>query len=617
MTRIPHGTSPVELRQAFQRVVAQGDVVTTGTLNYILVAQGVGVAPVWQTILSTVDHGGIGGLSDDDHAQYHTDARGDARYYTETELDAGQLDNQYFQESEFLNTSAGAGDAGKPVKLDAAGHIDASMINDGDVDHGGLAGLGDDDHTQYLLVDGSRNLTGNWSIDPGITIDGRDIRLDGQDLDTLVSNIGKVKVDTGATSDFLGAASGDGVLRTSTGISYADGGNFITLDLDINSLTGEALIVSADTIPFYDATAGANRKVTLAQLSTALVVADEKVKIDAGATAGYIGAAAGDGVLRTGTGLSYVDGGDFVTVALDINSLSVATIVSGDFVPFWDITATATNKKTTFANFEAAVNHDNLLNYAIDNHISHSAVEIQAGSGLGGGGDISLTRTIDLNINVLDVAAIAAGDFIAFWDITATAICKKITFSDFESSLSKVGSQVSVDGAAVADYIGAADSDGVLRVNGALSYVDGGDFVTLGGSLTKCRVRLASVQDVITSTWVKLLLVTEDYDIGGNFASNKFTAPADGYYLVVGALRTNEPMADGDQVSAGIFINGAVATVATGMVPASVAVGVNISDVVFLNATDYVELYVYQDFGSNREIAVQSFYTFMTIHRLS
>jgi hypothetical protein len=40
---------------------------------------------------------------------------------------------QYFQESEFLNTSAGASDAGKPVKLDAEGHIDTSMINDGDI----------------------------------------------------------------------------------------------------------------------------------------------------------------------------------------------------------------------------------------------------------------------------------------------------------------------------------------------------------------------------------------------------------------------------------------------------------------------------------------------------
>lgn len=34
------------------------------------------------------DHGGLTGLSDDDHTQYHNDARGDARYYTKAEVDA-------------------------------------------------------------------------------------------------------------------------------------------------------------------------------------------------------------------------------------------------------------------------------------------------------------------------------------------------------------------------------------------------------------------------------------------------------------------------------------------------------------------------------------------------
>lgn len=34
------------------------------------------------------DHGALTGLTpDDDHPQYHTDARGDARYYTESEVD--------------------------------------------------------------------------------------------------------------------------------------------------------------------------------------------------------------------------------------------------------------------------------------------------------------------------------------------------------------------------------------------------------------------------------------------------------------------------------------------------------------------------------------------------
>lgn len=45
----------------------------------------------------------------------------------------------------------------------------------GKPDHGTLPGLADDDHTQYLLADGTRDLTGNMAVDPGVTIDGVDI----------------------------------------------------------------------------------------------------------------------------------------------------------------------------------------------------------------------------------------------------------------------------------------------------------------------------------------------------------------------------------------------------------------------------------------------------------
>jgi len=41
---------------------------------------------------------------------------------------------------------------------------------------------------------------------------------------------------------------------------------------------------------------------------------DEKVKVDVGAVAGYLGAAFNDGVLRTGASLSYADGGNFITI---------------------------------------------------------------------------------------------------------------------------------------------------------------------------------------------------------------------------------------------------------------------------------------------------------------
>ncbi len=78
-------------------------------------------------------------------------------------------------------------------------------------------------------------------------------------------------------SDYVGNEHVDHTSVTITagsGLSYSSGGTDIsasaTIDLDINELTGESAIVDADEIPFYDATAVANRKITYAQLVTAL-----------------------------------------------------------------------------------------------------------------------------------------------------------------------------------------------------------------------------------------------------------------------------------------------------------------------------------------------------------
>ena len=97
----------------------------------------------------------------------------DSRYYTETELDGGQLDNIYYQESEFISSSAGVADAGKPIVLDAGGQLDGSFIDASDIDHGSVSGLGDDDHPQYSLVDGSRDYTAvvSYSSHPSFTSD--------------------------------------------------------------------------------------------------------------------------------------------------------------------------------------------------------------------------------------------------------------------------------------------------------------------------------------------------------------------------------------------------------------------------------------------------------------
>jgi hypothetical protein len=65
-----------------------------------------------------------------------------------------------FGASDFIDTSVGPGSAGLPIVLDSNGLIDSSFINFGTIDHGGLNGLGDDDHTQYTLADGTRPFGG-------------------------------------------------------------------------------------------------------------------------------------------------------------------------------------------------------------------------------------------------------------------------------------------------------------------------------------------------------------------------------------------------------------------------------------------------------------------------
>ena len=89
------------------------------------------------------------------------------RFFSKTELDAGALDARYFAESEFIATSAGAGDAGKPIKLDSGGKLDASMIDSADlVGYALLAGraggqtlYGGTAANQDIIIHGTSNAT--------------------------------------------------------------------------------------------------------------------------------------------------------------------------------------------------------------------------------------------------------------------------------------------------------------------------------------------------------------------------------------------------------------------------------------------------------------------------
>lgn len=161
--------------------------------------------------------------------RYYTEIELDAgqldnRYYTETELDAGQLDNQYFQKSEFLTTSAGAGDSGKPLILNASGIVDSTMLpvpNLGDV-----VGPGSSTDNAMAIWDG---VTGELLKDSFLTV--------GTIHQSATPTASSIHAISGLGTN-IGGANLTVAAGQSTGLA---GGGHIIFQTALAGLTGSAL----------------------------------------------------------------------------------------------------------------------------------------------------------------------------------------------------------------------------------------------------------------------------------------------------------------------------------------------------------------------------------------
>ena len=384
------------------------DIHAYGDPGDVLIVDISGTGVEWSALGSIAfDHGSLTGLADDDHAQYHNDAR------AATWL--GSNHESTFNHANY-NTAYGWGDhAGLYDDAgDAAAAVSTHESTFNHASYDTAFGWGDHASGGYLKANGTVPLTGNMAVDALITIDGRDISVDGTALDTLVTDTGKVKVDTAATADYLGAASSDGVLRTGTGLTYTDGGNYVTItvndsEIDHGSLAG---LDDDDHAQYHnDSRAatwlGSNHESTFnhANFGTAygwgnhasggylkadgsveltgdmavvpgvtidgrdlrldgqdldlLVQIIGKMKVDSSATVDYLGAAFNDGVLRTSTGITYTDGGNFITLTTndgEIDHGSLAGIGDDDHSQYHTDARAAT---WLAANHETTYNHAN------------------------------------------------------------------------------------------------------------------------------------------------------------------------------------------------------------------------------------------------------------------
>jgi len=127
-------------------------------------------------------------------------------------------------------------------------------------------------------------------------------------------------------------------------------------------------------------------------------------------------------------------------------------------------------------------------------------------------------------------------------------------------------------------------------------------------------------QTITSGTDTKVTLNSETYDEQNEFDSStnyRFTATEAGYYLLIGSVLLASP-ADNQRLTIMFYKNGTQITNNQTTVAGTPAFsGCNGAEIVYLAASDYVEMWIYQNAGVNKQLHPSSSGTYFAVHKLS
>lgn len=159
------------------------------------------------------------------------------------------------------------------------------------------------------------------------------------------------------------------------------------------------------------------------------------------------------------------------------------------------------------------------------------------------------------------------------------------------------------------DYTDVSGNDENTDVTGAeLEELTDGSETTLhshAGAQSGCSVyRNTSVQSIPNTTYTKVEFNAELFDTLGEFDSTsnfRFTATTAGLYLITSTLRISDMGAD-DVSYIAIYKNGVATFRGQCNYPTAISHRPSITAVIQLVPTDYIEIYVYHDYGEARDL---------------
>ncbi len=272
-------------------------------------------------------------------------------------------------------------------------------------------------------------------------------------------------VTIGTTAIVFSAFSGTEALIAGVGIAKTAN----TISLDMDELTDTAMTVSADSIPFIDAS-GNSRKDSFVDVVSGMA--------GTGLTAGSGQLSLQNNALSVATG-DGIDGGGSIalgasrTINLDLNGLAAATVdVANDSIAIIDASASNANKKESIVDLVAGMAGSGLTAGSGQLALTASAITITAGNGLSGGGSAALGGSASLALDFNELSAGSpddlANDLLCMIDATDGS-SKKMTFVNYATGIA--GS-------------GLTATDGILALTNSSVTVNAGTGLSGGGAIS-------------------------------------------------------------------------------------------------------------------------------------